>query len=147
MLTPSSWMDRASGLSMTQLISRQGTSYSLCRSPLASTERVVWKVLSPTVLPIRSVGDSMPASTLTHICDRLNSRRGNTGMALMGMSRLWEMRYDDSDNSQMSNSPSWSMRSWRRAPCLRGWDWPISSTSRSRPSAVTLPSNSGTCLS
>ena len=92
MLTPSALMGRASGRSMTQLISRHGTSYSDCRSPLASTERVVWNVLSPTFLPMRSLGDSMPASTLTHICDRLNRRRGNTGMALMGMPRLWEMR-------------------------------------------------------
>ena len=61
MLTPSALMGSASGRSMVQSISRQGTSYSVCRSPLASTERVVWKVLSPTFLPTRSLGDSMPA--------------------------------------------------------------------------------------
>ena len=72
----------SSRLMVCQRISRHGTPYSKARSPLASTDMVVWKLRQHTFRPIRSAGTSMPALTLTNMWFWLNRRRGNTGVAV-----------------------------------------------------------------
>ena len=38
------------------------------------------------------MGRSIPASIFTHICDKLNKRRGKTGIAVNGMPRLFAIK-------------------------------------------------------
>jgi hypothetical protein len=90
---------------------RQSTPYSSCRIPRIHTAAVWLYSGTPTRLPSRSLGCSMPLSRFTNTNPCRNMREGNTGRATKGKSpRLFRMKYREQDISDTSKHSVDTMR-------------------------------------
>ena len=81
-----------SSSSSSQWMSSHGTPYSNLRSPLASSDSVVWNERMATRLPFSSAGVRIGESARTKNSPQLNSRRGKIGTPVIGSLRSIAIR-------------------------------------------------------
>lgn len=122
---------------MYQVMSCAVTPNSCCSAARVHSAAVCWYSGTPTRLPFRSAGSRIPALALTYMPVWKNRRVVKTGMAVHVRSPLASATSrEDSDSSEMSNSPNFSCRQNISDACT-------AVEVRSTPSTVTVPSSSG----